>query len=672
MARKNAIVRSLPSVETLGCTTVICSDKTGTLTTNQMTVQRVAIVDRDGKVHEFGVDGASYSPYGCVNDLRRGDQHAVPQPAVAHASLARLAHIATACNEAIITLDNGNFAISGEPTEGALKVLAEKISVPDETEATQHLNSQDNDLRAHATERFWTVRWQKQHVLEFTRARKSMSVLVRNEATHEGMLLVKGAPESVLERCTHVMLDDGSVVSMSAATRAACDAACLRYARAGLRCLATAFRAANDSLSGANLEDHDEYAAIESGLVFVGLAAMKDPPRPEVRDSIRKCSEAGIRVVVITGDNQATAEAICRSIGVLDADEADVSGLSFTGRAFMRLSDQEQREAVKTAVLFSRVEPSHKLHLVNLLKEQGEVVAMTGDGVNDAPALSRADIGIGMGSGTAVAREASDMVLQDDNFATIVMAVEQGRAIYANTKQFIRYLISSNIGEVVCIFLTAALQTPEALIPVQLLWVNLVTDGLPATALGFNKPDKDIMRQPPRGRTEEIINGWMFCRYLAIGLYIGVGTVLGFVWWYLWYAEGPQLSWWQLTHFKSCASGGDEWSGVDCAVFSGDGWSHASTVSLSVLVTIEMFNTFNALSENNSLLVTKPWSNPWVTLAVALSMALHCAILYVPWAAAIFSTAPLSAAEWYAVLVISLPVILFDEVLKLISRNVAG
>jgi len=261
------------------------------------------------------------------------------------------------------------------------------------------------------------------------------------------------------------------------------------------------------------------------------------------------------------------------------------------------------------------------------------------------------------------------MVLQDDNFSTIIMAVEEGRAIYSNTKQFIRYLISSNIGEVACIFLTAAIGMPEALIPVQLLWVNLVTDGLPATALGFNPPDKDIMRRPPRGRDESIVNGWMFFRYLVIGLYVGIGTIWGFIYWYLWFSGGPQLTFSQLTHFHECLGHQGMYQNMDCSIFHDP---RPSTISLSILVLIEMFNACNALSENQSLLVVTPLSNLWVIAACMLSLALHFMVVYVPFFSNIFHLAPLSLAEWKIVFWTSFPVMFLDEILKFFSRQMQG
>uniref|UniRef100_A0A3Q4H0F2 P-type Ca(2+) transporter n=1 Tax=Neolamprologus brichardi TaxID=32507 RepID=A0A3Q4H0F2_NEOBR len=516
MAKKNAIVRSLPSVETLGCTSVICSDKTGTLTTNQMSVCRMFILDKvedsSCSLHEFSITGSTYAPEGQIlkdnKPVQCGD----------YDGLVELATVCSMCND---------------------------------------------------------------------------SSLDYNEENME-------------------------------------------------------------------LENSSKFAEYELGLTFVGCVGMLDPPRKEVIGSVKLCNEAGIRVIMITGDNKGTAVAICRRIGIFGEDE-DVTGKAYTGREFDDLPQEVQREAVKRARCFARVEPAHKSKIVGYLQSFDEITAMTGDGVNDAPALKKAEIGIAMGSGTAVAKSASEMVLSDDNFSTIVAAVEEGRAIYNNMKQFIRYLISSNVGEVVCIFLTAILGLPEALIPVQLLWVNLVTDGLPATALGFNPPDLDIMDKPPRNPKEPLISGWLFFRYLAIGVVTVAAT-----WWYLFDEEGPQVSFYQLRHFMQCTEDNPMFKEIDCEVFES---RYPTTMALSVLVTIEMFNALNSLSENQSLLRMPPWVNIWLLGAIILSLSLHFLILYVEPLPLIFQVTPLRWSQWTMVLKISFPVILLDEALKYLSRN---
>ena len=266
----------------------------------------------------------------------------------------------------------------------------------------------------------------------------------------------------------------------------------------------------------------------------------------------------------------------------------------------------------------------------------------------------KANIGVAMGSGTDVSKLAADMVLADSNFATIEVAIEEGRSIYNNTQQFIRYLISSNIGEVVSIFLTAALGMPEALIPVQLLWVNLVTDGLPATALSFNPPDNDIMKRAPRKRNEDLIGGWLFIRYMIVGTYVGVATVAGYAWWFMFYEQGPQITFQQLTRFHHCAT---EFPAIGCQMFTDDMSKAASTVSLSILVVIEMFNAMNALSSSESLLTMPLWRNMMLVYAIALSMALHFILLYTPMLQGLFNILPLNLTEWKAVVYISAPVV---------------
>ncbi|PYH99151.1 calcium ATPase [Aspergillus ellipticus CBS 707.79] len=662
MAQKNAVVRSLPSVETLGSCSVICSDKTGTLTTNQMSADKLVYLNISGNSFEqIDIEGTTFAPEGRL--LSHGTE--VQNIAVSSATVRQMAEVMARCNSATLAHDakNGHFSCIGEPTEGALRVLVEKIGTEDAA-TNAKLFRLPASQRLHAASAHYEARLPLKATYEFSRDRKSMSVLIGEK---EQKLLVKGAPESILERCSHVLTGaDGRRVSLTKDHQDLVSAEVVEYGNRGLRVMALA------SVDGVgnnpllyNAQTSKDYAQLEQNMTLIGLVAMLDPPRVEVAASIKKCREAGIRVIVITGDNRNTAESVCRQIGIFREGE-DLTGKSLTGREFDGLSDEKKLEAAKTVSLISRTEPSHKSKLVDILQSQGHVVAMTGDGVNDAPALKKSDIGVAMGTGTDVAKLAADMVLADDNFATITVAVEEGRSIYSNTQQFIRYLISSNIGEVVSIFLTAALGMPEALIPVQLLWVNLVTDGLPATALSFNPPDHDVMRRVPRKRDEPLVGGWLLFRYMVIGTYVGAATVFGYVWWFVYNPEGPQISFWQLSHFHKCSS---QFPEIGCEMFASDMSKSASTVSLSILVVIEMLNAMNALSSSESLLTFPLWNNPMLVFAIILSMALHFAILYVPFLQGLFSILPLDWIEWKAVLAISAPVVFIDEVLKWLERR---
>eukprot|EP00924_Labyrinthula_sp_SR-Ha-C_P008454 maker-scaffold_32-snap-gene-0.4-mRNA-1 protein AED:0.01 eAED:0.01 QI:109/0.5/0.33/1/1/1/3/0/1076 len=704
MAKRNAIVRQLPAVETLGCTNVVCSDKTGTLTTNQMSVVQISYVKRASKTADIAavnVTGTSFNP-------SEGGIEESSDPGFSTSLLSQqLCKIASLCNGADIVLTENAageaYEHVGLPTEAALLCLVEKL-VP---------ASEEEGIVLPANRRI-QEEYEKLATLEFTRDRKSMSVITRSRTPDSGSrrtrsksqkqneLLVKGAPEGLLSRCDRVLQEDGKVVSLTDELRGQLLADVERMAKQAWRCLGFAFsndlskvglsQYKHDSESSGDesipeiLQDPDRFVEVEqkAGLVYVGTVGMRDPPRPQVFSALKACREAGLKVVLITGDNQYTAEAVCRELGL---DVADDHSRSFLGADFQKLSDTEQESIIKEflatkfgsneVLIFSRSEPKFKQQVVKLLQKFDEVVAMTGDGVNDAPALKMADIGIAMGiAGTEVAKEASDMVLADDNFSTIVAAIEEGRGIYNNMKAFIRYMISSNVGEVASIFLTALLRMPEGLAPVHLLWVNLVTDGPPATALGFNPSDPDIMKKPPRGKNEQLIDRWLLIRYIVVGIYVGFATVGVFAYHYL--EKGVTFE--MLTHWDACntATGTFELASgtldnYDCSIFSDEGsWEYkqtASTLSLSVLVTIEMMNALNALSENESLLVVRPWVNPWLLLAMASSFLLHFAILYIPMLSEIFDVAPLTWHQWQIVIGASFPVIVIDEVLKAIGRN---
>jgi len=611
--------------------------------------------------------------------------------APADTGLVNVAQCATLCNDSRIeyNADEDKFLRFGESTEAALKVLAEKIGYPGRSSQMS-----SNEGVTHDAADFYEKEYKRVATLEFSRGRKSMSVLAHSKQLKHNVLFCKGAPESVIERCTKVRNRDGKDIPLDDKLRAELQAKVTDMASRPLRVLAMAVKENLDkdleTYDGSHTHkaykalqvDPDKFKDVESGMTLLGFGGIKDPARAEVKGAIAMCHTAGIRVIMITGDNKETAESIAKEIGIF-YDGEDITDKSYTGKQFMALPKDKQKQVLMQGGggrAFSRTDPTDKQYLVNLLKEEGEVAAMTGDGVNDAPALKAASIGVAMGiAGTEVAKEASDMVLADDNFATIVHAVEEGRAIYSNMKAFIRYLISSNIGEVASIFITAALGMPEGLIPVQLLWVNLVTDGPPATALGFNPADDDIMERPPRRADDQLITPWVFFRYMVVGMYVGFATVGVFAYWYVFYDSGDGhtlITFEQLTNWGHCTEwkdfkvndfGGMSFGDKPCDYFT-KGKEKASTLSLSVLVTIEMFNALNALSEDGSLLHMPPWANPYLLLAMVASFGLHIIILYVPVLATIFSIAPLTAHEWWIVILFSFPVIIIDEVLKFFGR----
>ena len=573
MMKKNALVRKLPAVETLGCTNIICSDKTGTLTQNKMTVKKLFTLGRS-----YTITGDGYGTDGNI-EYNRSSVSVKDDK-----NITELMECFALCNNASLTKSSKRDAAeaAGDPTEIALLVLAAKAGVA------------KNDIR---------VKYNIIKEYPFDSERKMMSVLCTYK--NDRYLFVKGAPESILKRCTWGV-ENGLRVEMKKGLLDRITKANNSMAEEALRVLAGAYKKLEGS-SG----DTDE-----NNLIFLGMAGMIDPPREEVKNSIIECRTAGIVPVMITGDHKLTATAIAGQLRMMDKDS-----LVLTGDELEGMSDSALEKVISRIRVFARVNPSHKYRIVKCLKKQGKVVAMTGDGVNDAPAIKEADIGIAMGiSGTDVTKEASSMILMDDNFATIVSAVEEGRVIYDNIRKFIRYLLSCNIGEVLTMLIASILDLPLPLLPIQILLVNLATDGLPAMALCMEPGEKDVMLRRPRDKKESIFSDGLWGKIVVRGIMIGLCTIISFT--------------------------------LSLILFNGNE-TLAKTVCLCTLVLSQLFHVFECKSERHSVFQVGFFSNMYLFYATLSSAILLLLTVYVPQLQAIFKTQGLNILQWGIVLVFS-------------------
>ncbi|MFX1319698.1 MAG: calcium-translocating P-type ATPase, SERCA-type [Promethearchaeota archaeon] len=603
MVKRNAIIRRLPAVETLGSADIICSDKTGTLTKDEMTVREVLVPG-----YSVSVSGAGYSPEG---EFYFKKEKIEP---LENEQLALLLRIGTLCNNAVVRQHNGGWKVVGDPTEGALIVVAQKAGY------TENLQ---NDYPRIAE-------------LPFDPERKRMSTL-NDTPENETVAYVKGAPEVVLRQSTQIFTGNG-IQPLSEEQRAEILNNNDRMANKALRVLGMAYRVCPEDLSDISPE------GVEFDLIFVGLVGMMDPPRPEVSDSIKIAKGAGIKSVMITGDNQYTAVAIANELGMFEEDDAVL-----TGNALDALSDGDLSDAAPQVRVYARVSPEHKLRIVQALKSKGHITAMTGDGVNDAPALKYADIGIAMGiTGTDVAKEASDMILTDDNYASIVNAIEEGRGIGDNTRKFVSYLLSCNAGEILVIFLASItlsvfFRWPLPLLAIQILFVNLVTDGLPALALGMDPIEPDVMKRGPCDPEEGVITRRVWILIWVVGITIAFAT-LGIY----------TLSMQNLIRLGLSP---------EVAVL------RAGTLALTVLVMTQMVHALNSRSGNLSLFQVGFFKNRYLLAAIGISIILHLLIVYFPPLQVVFRTVPLTLQDWVLVFLLSALVFIVVEIFKLFVRH---
>ncbi|MEO0968462.1 MAG: cation-translocating P-type ATPase [Cyanobacteria bacterium J06639_18] len=596
MVRRNALIRKLPAVETLGSVTTICSDKTGTLTQNKMVVQSTFV----GKEY-FSVSGEGYAPSG---EFLLDERTIIPEE---YPEIPPLMVACTVCNDAILQQEKGEWKILGDPTEGALVTLAAKAGFEKDQ---------------------WDTKLPRVGEFPFSSERKRMSVICQVEEVETGfspirdvdpqisnlladeshLMFTKGSPEIILSLCDRVFLG-GNSVPLTDEQRKQVLAANNKMAGEGLRVLGFAFRALAKVPSEASEKE------VEQQLVWLGLTGMLDAPRPEVRAAVQESRDAGIRPVMITGDHQLTARAIATDLGIANGGDRVL-----TGQELQRMSDQELEQNVDLVNIYARVAPEHKLRIVKALQNRNKFVAMTGDGVNDAPALKQADIGIAMGiTGTDVSKEASDMVLLDDNFATIVSATKEGRVVYTNIRRFIKYILGSNIGEVLTIAAAPLLGLPDVpLTPLQILWMNLVTDGLPALALALEPAEPDVMKRPPFSPRESIFSRGLGFYMIRIGIIFAITTII--------------LMMWAHSHVQS----------VDVNGLSPERWK---TMVFTALCIAQMGHAIAIRSNSRLTVEMNPFSNPYVLAAVTVTTVLQLMLVYVPPLRGFFGTHALSLSE---------------------------
>ena len=612
MARRNAIVRHLAAVETLGSATVIASDKTGTLTKNEMTVR--VVVTASGRAT---FEGSGYAPHGAVQ--AEGGR---PIEGALRAELERALAAADRANNASIQETASRWAVQGDPTEGALLVAARKCGL-----SSDSLNQ----------------RLPRVGEVPFSSERKLMSTLHRDsEHQDRGVVFTKGAPDVLLTRCTRELVGEERR-PLTPERRAAIRETNEALAGEALRTLGVAGRWLTREAIAEHSARPDE--RVEQDLVFAGLIGIIDPPRAEARDAVARARQAGIRPIMITGDHPRTASVIAHELGI------STDGRAITGAELEALSADALSRTSADVSVYARVNPEHKLRIVDALKRSGAVVAMTGDGVNDAPALKRADIGVAMGiTGTDVSKEAADMILSDDNFASIVAAVEEGRAIFANIRKFLRYLLSSNIGEVMTMFFGVLLAREIGLdiggggvvlplLATQILWINLVTDGPPALALGVDPADEGLMHQPPRPVGERVVTGRMWRGIFFVGTVMAAGT---------------------LFVLDASMPGG---------FVEGEGnLRYGQTMAFTTLMLFQIFNVVNARSDETSAFVHL-FTNQWLWAAVAGSVALQVLVVYVPFLQSAFGTVGLTVGDWTLCIAVASSVLWLREGTKLIARD---